>query len=403
MTEEYRENKGPLKDLRVIELGVLLAGPFCGQLLGDFGAEVIKVEQPGVGDPMREWGQTKLAGRSLWWPIAARNKKSITLNLRTPEGQEIIKQLVKDADILLENFRPGTMEKWGLGYDVLSEINPKLIMVRVSGYGQTGPYSYKAGYASVGEAMGGLRYVMGYPDRAPSRAGISIGDTLAATFACLGTMMALHHRDKTGRGQVVDSAIYEAVFAMMEGLIPEYQVSGYIRERTGAILPKVAPSNIYETSDGMVIIGANQDTVFGRLAKAVGHGEWSEDPKYSSHNARGENQEELDNKISEWTKQRTSNDVLAVMDENGVPSGKLFRAPEMLEDPHFAAREAIVGVPYPEVGELKMQNTFPKLSETPGSVRWAGPELGEHNQEIYGGLLGFSDDKIKQLKDSGNI
>jgi crotonobetainyl-CoA:carnitine CoA-transferase CaiB-like acyl-CoA transferase len=352
---------------------------------------------------MREWGQTKLAGRSLWWPIAARNKKSITLNLRTPEGQEIIKQLVKDADVLLENFRPGTMEKWGLGYDVLSEINPKLIMVRVSGYGQTGPYSYKAGYASVGEAMGGLRYVMGYPDRAPSRAGISIGDTLAATYACLGTMMALHHRDKTGRGQVVDSAIYEAVFAMMESLITEYQVSGYIRERTGAILPKVAPSNIYNTSDGMVIIGANQDTVFGRLAKAVGHAEWSEDPRYSNHNSRGENQEELDNKISEWTTQRTSKEVLAIMDENGVPSGKLFRAPEMLEDPHFKAREAIVGVPYPEVGELKMQNAIPKLSETPGSVRWAGPELGEHNQEVYGDLLGFSDEKIKELKDSGNI
>ena len=403
MTQEFRENKGPLKGLRMIELGVLLAGPYCGQLLGDFGAEVIKVEQPGVGDPMREWGQTKIAGRSLWWPIVARNKKSITLNLRTPEGQDIIKKLVAESDILLENFRPGTMEKWGLGYDVLSKINPKLIMVRVSGYGQTGPYAYKAGYASVGEAVGGLRYVMGYSDRVPSRAGISIGDTLAATFAALGTMMALHQRSKTGKGQVVDSSIYESCFAMMESLVTEYQVNGYIRERTGSILPKVAPSNVYPTSDGMVIIGANQDTVFARLAKAMGHPEWPEDPRFDNHNSRGENQELLDNLIADWTKQRTSEEVLAVMDEAGVPSGKLFRAPEMLEDPHYKAREAIVGVPFPEVGELLMQNAFPKLSETPGSVRWAGPELGEHNDEVYKGLLGLSDEDVAKLKETGNI
>ncbi len=403
MSDNTTENRGPLKGVKVVELGVLLAGPFCGQLLGDYGAEVIKVEQPGVGDPMREWGQKKVAGRSLWWPIVARNKKSITLNLRTPEGQEILKELLKDADVLLENFRPGTMEKWGLGYDVLSALNPKLIMARVSGYGQTGPYSHKAGYASVGEAMGGLRYVMGYPDRVPSRAGISIGDTLAATYACLGVMAALHHRNKTGKGQVVDSAIYEAVFAMMESLVTEYQVAGYIRERTGAILPKVAPSNIYPTSDGMVIVAANQDTVFARLCKAMGREEWITDPKYATHNARGENQEELDALIGEWTKEKTSDEVLKICEDHGVPSGKLYRAPEMLEDPHFAAREAIVDVPYPEVGHLKMQNVFPKFSETPGSVRWAGPALGEHNEEIYKGRLGMSDERYEELKRAGHI
>ncbi len=403
MTETKIENTGPLKDIKVIELGVLLAGPFCGQLLGDYGAEVIKVEQPGVGDPMREWGQTKVAGRSLWWPIVARNKKSITLNLRTPEGQEILKSLIGEADVVLENFRPGTMEKWGLGYDVLSKINPRLIMARVSGYGQTGPYAKRAGYASVGEAMGGLRYVMGYPDRVPSRAGISLGDTLAATYACLGIMAALHSRDSTGRGQVVDSAIYEAVFAMMESLVTEYQVGGYIRERTGAILPKVAPSNIYPTTDGMVIIGANQDTVFTRLCKAMERVELATDPKYATHNARGENQEELDNLIAEWTKTLTAEEVLQICGEHGVPSGNLYRAPEMLSDPHFAAREAIVEVPFPEVGHLKMQNVFPKFSETPGSVRWAGPELGEHNEEIYKERLGFSDGKFNTLLKAGDI
>ena len=403
MSEASVENTGPLKGIRVIELGVLLAGPYCGQLLGDYGAEVIKIEQPKVGDPMREWGQAKVAGRSLWWPIVARNKKSITLNLRTPEGQKILKKLVAEADVLLENFRPGTMERWGLGYDVLSEINPKLIMVRVSGYGQTGPYAPRAGYASVGEAMGGMRYIMGYPDRVPSRAGISIGDTLAATYATLGVLAALHHRNATGKGQVVDSAIYEACLANMESVVTEYQVTGHIRERTGSKLPKIAPSNIYETSDGMVVIGANQDTVFGRLAEGLGHPEWAKDERFISHNARGENQDLLDDMINEWTREHTSEEVLTMCDDNGVPAGKVFRAPEMLEDPHYKAREAIVDVPYPEIGHLKMQNVFPKMSETPGVIRWAGPELGEHTEEVLKDICGLDDDDIAKLEEEGNI
>ncbi|MFM7121341.1 MAG: CaiB/BaiF CoA transferase family protein, partial [Gammaproteobacteria bacterium] len=281
---------GPLADLRVIELGQLIAGPFCGQLLGDMGAEVIKVEAPGEGDPMRTWGQ----GLPVWWPVIARNKKSITLNLREPDGQALLRQLVADADVLIENFRPGTMEKWGLGYAELSAINPRLIMVRVSGFGQTGPYAHRAGYGSIGEAMGGIRYLAGDPDRPPSRVGLSIGDSLAATFACLGTLAALHHRTRSGRGQIVDAAIYEAVLAMMESTIPEYTEAGVIRERSGAILPKIAPSNVYPTRDGdMILIGANQDSVFARLCDAMGESELAVDARYATHTARGERQAEL--------------------------------------------------------------------------------------------------------------
>jgi crotonobetainyl-CoA:carnitine CoA-transferase CaiB-like acyl-CoA transferase len=294
--------RGPLTDLRVIEMGQLLAGPFCGQLLADFGAEVIKIEQPGQGDPMREWGREKPHGMSLWWPVIARNKKSIELNARGPEGQDLIKELVAKSDILLENFRPGTLEKWGLGYDVLSKINPRLIMIRVSGYGQTGPYSTKAGYGAIGEAMGGLRYVVGDPSSPPSRMGISIGDTMAATFACLGGLMALHSLHRTGHGQVVDSAIYEAVLAIMESLVTEYDKADFIRERTGAILPNVAPSNVYPTRDGrMVLIAANQDSVFKRLAEAMGRAELGSDARYATHGARGERQKELDDLIGAWT------------------------------------------------------------------------------------------------------
>ncbi len=279
-----QEATGPLKGLRLIEMGQLLAGPFCGQLMGDFGAEVIKIEQPTVGDPMRDWGREKINGKSLWWPILARNKKCITLNARVPEGQEIIKELAKKSDFLLENFRPGTLERWNLGYDVLSALNEALIMIRVSGYGQTGPYSHRAGYAAVGEAMGGLRYVIGDPSTPPSRAGISIGDTLAATYGCLGGLMALHNRHVTGKGQVVDSAIYEAVFAMMESLVSEFDKAGTsVRERTGSILPQVAPSNIYKASDGDFLIAANQDTVFSRLCEAMGQPELFENERYSNH------------------------------------------------------------------------------------------------------------------------
>ena len=405
MTETLQPgSKGPLDDIRVIEMGSLLAGPFCGQLLGDMGAEVIKVEAPGMGDPMRIWGQEKSQGQSLWWPVVARNKKAITLNCRVPEGQAIMRDLVAESDILLENFRPGTMERWGLDYETLSQINPRLIMIRVSGQGQTGPYSKRAGYGSVGEAMGGLRYVVGDPSTPPSRVGISIGDSLAATFATVGALSALHFRDRTGKGQVVDSAIYEAVLAMMESLVTEYQKAGYVRERTGSILPNVAPSNVYPTADGsMILIAANQDTVFKRLAAAMGQPELAEDPRYASHHARGERQAELDDMIGRWTETLSAEELITLMEENGVPVGKIYRAPDMLEDPHFKAREAIVRVMHPELGELAMQNVVPKLSLTPGSVRSCGPDMGQHNAEIYGGLLGISEEQMGQLSRDGII
>jgi formyl-CoA transferase len=397
-------NTGPLSDLRVIEMGTLLAGPFCGQLLGDQGAEVIKVEAPGAGDPMRNWGQEKAHGKSLWWPVVARNKKSITVNLRVEEGQQIIRELVAEADFLVENFRPGTMEKWNLGYEQLSAINPGLIMVRVSGQGQYGPYSGRAGFGSIGEAMGGLSYVCGDPSTPPSRMGISIGDSLAATFATIGALSALHDRERTGLGQVVDSAIYEAVLAMMESLVSEYDQAGYIRERTGAILPNVAPSNVYPTRDGrMIVIAANQDTVFGRLAEAMGQAGLVNDERYATHAARGKHQVELDELISEWTMNFTVAELTALMDESGVPAGLIYRAPEMLEDAHFAARQAIVRVPHPEFGELAMQNVAPKLTRTPGSVRWPGPALGEHNEDVLKKLLGMSEDKMQSLYEAGVI
>lgn len=395
---------GPLAGLRVIEMGTLLAGPFCGQLLGDFGAEVIKVEPPGQGDPMRDWGREKAHGMSLWWPVIARNKKSVTLNLREPEGQAIARSLIGQADFLLENFRPGTMEKWGLGYEQLRQSHPRLIMIRVSGYGQTGPYAKRAGFGAVGEAMGGLRYVCGDPSTPPSRMGISIGDSLAATFACIGALAALHHREKTGEGQIVDSAIYEAVLNMMESLITEYDKAGYIRERTGAILPNVAPSNVYPTSDKQfILIAANQDTVFRRLAEAMGKPELATDPRYASHSSRGAHQQELDDLIADWTRTITSDRLEKLMEESGIPSGRIYRAPEMLEDAHFKARQAIISVMHPRFGELKMQNVAPKLSSTPGTIRSPAPELGEHNQEVYRQLLGFSDARMAELQNAGII
>ncbi|HEY0939830.1 MAG TPA: CaiB/BaiF CoA-transferase family protein [Steroidobacter sp.] len=398
MTEERFKN-GPLSDLRVIELGTLLAGPFCGQLLGDMGAEVIKIEPPEQGDPLRVWGREKAHGKSLWWPVVARNKKSITLDLRRPEGQQVLHELVAKTDFLLENFRPGTLEKWGCGYDVLAKINPRLIMIRVSGYGQSGPYSRRAGFGAIGEAMGGLRYVCGDPSTPPSRMGISIGDSLAATFACLGALSALHHRDVTGKGQVVDSAIYEAVLSMMESLITEYDKTGYIRERTGAVLPNIAPSNVYPTSDGsMVLIAANQDTVFQRLTQAMGQPQLAQQPEFATHVARGERQKQIDGIIGDWTRTKTCAEVLRLMEEFGVPAGLIYRAPEMLEDPHFRAREAIISVPHPDFGELKMQNVAPKLSLTPGRVRSPSPGLGQHNDEIYRGLLGMTADRYAQLQ-----
>jgi succinyl-CoA--D-citramalate CoA-transferase len=395
----------PLDGVRVVEMGSLLAGPFCGQLLADFGAEVIKVEPPGKGDPMRQWGRNRKNDRTLWWPIIARNKKSVTLNLREEEGQELARRLVAGAEVLVENFRPGTMERWGLGYEDLRATNPGLVMVRVSGYGQTGPYKDRAGFGSIGEAMGGIRHVTGFPDRPPPRVGISLGDSVAATFGALGAVTALYHREaRGGGGQVVDVGIYEAVLALMESTIPEYALAGHIRERTGAILPFVAPSNTYPTSDGdYIVIGANADTVFRRLAKALGHPEWAQDERYATHHARGEYQEELDVMISDWTKKHTADETLAVMNEAGVPAGKLFTAKDMVEDPHYAARENVVTVEDPEIGPFPMQNVVPRLSETPGEVRWTGPTLGQHNDEVYGEVLGLSEKEREALRERGVI
>jgi succinyl-CoA--D-citramalate CoA-transferase len=310
MTSSPDRPRRPLDDIRVLELGAFLAGPFCGQLLADFGADVIKVEPPGKGDPMREWGRQRHNGRSLWWPILARNKRSVTIDLRTAAGQELVRRLVPLCDIVVENFRPGTLEEWGLGWETLNALNPRLIMVRVSGFGQTGPYRDKAGFGSIGEAMGGIRAVTGFPDRPPARIGISIGDSLAAVFATVGALTALHERQRSGRGQVVDIGIYEGVLAVMESMLPEYQLTGHIRERTGTILPNVAPSNIYPTKEGLwFAIGANADAVFRRLTEAMGQPELATDPRYATHSARGNHQAELDELIAAWTIQHTTDEL----------------------------------------------------------------------------------------------
>ena len=394
---------GPLNDLVVVEMGTLIAGPFCGQVLADFGAEVIKLEDPGTGDPMRQWGRSLPKGLSPWWPVIGRGKQSVTLNLRSPEGQRIAADLIAKADILIENFRPGTMEKWGLGYEALSAANPGLIMARVSGFGQTGPYSHRAGYGLIGEAMGGLRAITGESDRPPARAGVSIGDSLAATHAVMGVLMALHVRERTGRGQVIDAAIYESVLAMMENMVTEYDITGYIRERSGAVLPGIAPSNVYPTSDGMALIGGNGDTVFARLCECMGEPALKADPRYVSHAARGANQAELDARIAAWTKGFTEAELLARLEAFGVPCGRVFRPPDMLEDPQYAAREAIVAVDHPVFGKIRMQNVFPKLSETPGAVSWPGPALGEHTATVLGEKLGVGAERLAALKAAGVV
>jgi crotonobetainyl-CoA:carnitine CoA-transferase CaiB-like acyl-CoA transferase len=395
------EAKGPLTDIRVIELGQLIAGPFCGQLMADMGADVIKVEPPGTGDPMRVWGR---GDYPLWWAVCARNKRCVTANLREPEGQELARKLIAQADMVLENFRPGTLERWGLSYEELSATNPGLIMIRVSGYGQSGPYATRAGYASIGEAMGGMRYLCGEPDRQPSRTGLSIGDSLAATYACMGALAALHHRDKTGEGQVIDASIFESVLNVMEATIPEYTVSNYVRERSGATLPNVAPSNVYTCKDGIFLIAANQDTVFRRLCAVIGRPELAEDERYSTHTARGANMQELDNLITEWTTTKTVGEVDQLMQEAGVPAGRIYRAPEMLNDPQFKARNAIIHTPTDEWPDLKMQNVFPKMSKTQGEVRWTGVQtLGAHNENVYGELLGLSSEELAELKEKSII
>jgi formyl-CoA transferase len=403
MTDPLPNTPGALSDLRVLELGTLIAGPFCGQLLGDMGAEVIKIEAPGQGDPMRQWGPQPRGQPSVWWPVIGRNKKGVTLDLRQAEGQRIFKELVSKSDVVIENFRPGTLEKWGCGWPELSGVNPGLILVRVSGYGQSGPYSQRAGYGGIGEAMGGLRYIVGEPDRPPSRVGISIGDSLAAVHACMGTLAALHYRTRTGLGQVIDAAIYESVLNMMESLVTEFDQLGHVRERSGPILPRIAPSNVYPTRDGIVMIGANQDTVFTRLCEAMQAPELAADARYRDHQARGTHQAELDEVIANWTATLGTQELLALLEKSGVPSGLIYRAADMLDDPHFQARAAIVSTPHPHFGALRMQNVAPRFSASPSAIRSPAPDLGQHNEQVYSQLLGMAASELAALRSRGVI
>jgi crotonobetainyl-CoA:carnitine CoA-transferase CaiB-like acyl-CoA transferase len=393
-------NTGPLKDLRVVEMGQLIAGPFCGQLLGDMGADIIKVEPPGAGDPMRQWGR----GEPVWWEVIGRNKRSVSVNLRVAEGQALARKLIATADVLIENFRPGAMEGWNLAPADLLKAHPGLIVVRMSGYGQTGPYANRTGFGGIGEAMGGWRNIVGDPDRPPSRMGVSIGDSLAATYGCMGVLAALHHRERTGEGQIIDSALYESVLQVMESLVAEYAVAGVVRERSGSILPGIAPSNVYRCRDGDYMIGANQDSLFGRLAEVMGQPELARDPRYVNHAARGANQAELDVLIEAWTLTRTVDEVEALMLAASIPAGRIYKAPDLVADPHIAAREAIIDVPHPRWPGLKMQGVFPKMSVTPGSVRSIAPQVvGQHNDEVFRGLLGLGDDEMLALATAGAI
>jgi crotonobetainyl-CoA:carnitine CoA-transferase CaiB-like acyl-CoA transferase len=394
---------GPLSGVRVVELGQVIAGPFCGQLLGDYGADVIKVEPPGTGDVLRQWGLKDPSSDSLWWSVAARNKRSVTIDLRTPEGQQLVRDLVARADIVVENFRPGTLERWGLGWEQLSAVRPELIMVRISGFGQTGPYAQRAGYASVGEAMGGLRALTGYPDRPPVRVGVSIGDSLTGMFGALGALAALEARRRTGRGQVVDASIFESVLGVTESLVVEWQARGARRERTGPTLPGIAPSNVYPTRDGEVLIGANQDSVFRRLCALMDRPDLVTDPRFADHQARGRHMAEIDEVVAAWTRPQPSSALLARLHEAGVPAGLLYEPKDMLDDPHYAARRSIVTVPDERHGELAMLDVVPKFGATPAEVRWTGPALGADTDAVLTGVLGLSAEQVEQLRDRGVI
>ena len=382
------ESVGPLHDLRVVELGQLIAGPFCGQLFADFGADVVKVEVPDVGDPMRKWG-VRVDGQSLSWSVIARGKRLVSADLKSVAGLELVAALLAQADVVIENFRPGTLERLGLGYEQLSKANPGLVMIRISGYGQSGPYANRAGYGSIGEAMGGLRYLTGEPDRPPSRIGVSLGDQLAGMHGVLGGLLALKARERTGLGQVVDVSIYESVLAVTEALVPDFAVGGVTRQRSGSILPGVAPSNLYPTlDDEQVIVAANQDSVFARLAKAMDRPELAQSAEFGSHSRRGQNQAELDELISKWTSTYSTADLIRVLDEHAVPVGKVYRAEDMLADPHFESRESIVEISDPVLGKVPMQNVAPKLTGTPGAVRWPGGALAQHQEEVVRDWLG---------------
>jgi len=393
----------PLKGIRVIELGTLIAGPFCSRILAEFGAEVIKIEAPDGGDQLRQW-RKMYEGTSLWWYAQARNKKSVTVNLRAPEGQEIVRKLAAEADIVIENFRPGALEKWNLGWEQLSSINPRLIMVRLSGYGQTGPYRDRPGFGVIGEAMGGMRFVTGYADRPPVRLGISIGDSIAALYGVIGALMALHHRNVNGgRGQFVDVALYEAVFSMMESLVPEFDVLGFIRERAGNALPGIVPSNTYPTRDGkFVIVGANNDSIFKRMMTAIGRADLANDPALATNAGRVPRTEELDRAIADWTREHDLEHVLAVLEKAEVPSGKVYDASDIVKDAHYAARGMLEQHRLPDGKPVKLPGIVPKLSLTPGSTAWLGPGLGAHTAEVLS-ALGYDAAAQQDLQQKGVI
>jgi formyl-CoA transferase len=398
---------GPLAGVRVIELGQLLAGPFTGRLLGDMGAEVIKVEAPGQPDPIRDWGKARYHGRSLWWPVQSRNKKCVTLNLRSERGQELLLELVKRADVLTENFRPGTLEKWNLGWDRLSEANPRLVLARISGYGQTGPYAERAGFASVAEAMGGIRYINGFPGEPPPRTHLSIGDSLAGMFGAQGILAALYKRDALGfgRGQVVDVSLLESSFALLESMVPEYDRLKIVREPQGTNLKGIAPSNIFKSADGKwMVIAANADKVFGRLCEAMGRPELATDPRFSNHLARGEHQDEIEGLIADWAAERDAAEIDRILNENGVICGPVYTIADIFEDEHYWAREMLLKHEDPEFGEYIGPGITPKFSETPGEVRWSATwEEGSHNREVYGELLGLSDADLDVLREEGVV
>jgi formyl-CoA transferase len=388
---------GPLQGVRVLELGSFIAGPFAGQLLGDYGADVIKVEPPGAGDPMRRWGVTS-DGKSLWWPTIARNKRSVAVDLRSEAGQAVVRRIAVNCDIVLENFRPGRIDEWGLDYASLSAVNPKLVMVHVSGFGQTGPFAHRTGFGSVGEAMGGIRFTTGSPDRPPSRSGISLGDALAALFAVNGAVTAYAHAITSGRGQEVDVAIYEAVAALMESTMADYELAGVVRERTGSVLAGVAPSNVYPTADGAeVIVAANADTVFRRLCEAMSMPELADDPRFAGHADRGANMDALDAIISQWTATFTTADLLADLEARGVPAGQIYTAREMVSDPQYLARDMVLRRTTEEGWNLPMTGVVPRFERTPGAVRFTGPALGQHTSEVLGDVAGFADDEIADL------
>jgi len=387
----------PLAGVRVLELGSLIAGPFCAKTLGDFGAEVIKVEPPGEGDPLRKWRKMR-NGTSLWWHVQSRNKKSVTCDLRQPQGQEVVRRLARRAHIVVENFRPGALEKWNLGWDALSRDNPKLILVRISGYGQTGPYRERPGFGAIGEAMGGLRHITGFPGQPPVRPNLSIGDTIASLHGVMGALLALQHVRNGGNGQVVDVALYESVFNCSESLLPEYDAGGYVRERSGSTLPGIAPSNLYPCEDGSyVLIAGNADSLYRRLMTAIGRPDLRDDPALARNDGRAAQMERIDAAIGEFTKTRTQGEILGIMERAEVPAGRIYNVADIAADPHFAARGMIRQVLAGDGAPLKVPGIVPALSATPGAIRSAAPKLGQHTDEVLR-ELGFSSSEVDDLR-----